>query len=119
MKNKAAGNKERVILESEGFLAAAKNEGQALAEQVDLLARSLAEPETEPTLEHRAKALDALVELRRLEQLKAIAKGNGNSTYFFGDSKGSGRDAYDVENSEKWKRSLTESRRATSTPSES
>lgn len=119
MKNKAAGNKERVILESEGFLAAAKNEGQALAEQVDLLARSLAEPKTEPTLEHRAKALDALVELRRLEQLKAIAKGSGNSTYFFGDSKGSGRDAYDVENSEKWKRSLPESRRATSTPSES
>ena len=90
------------------MLEAAKNQGEALASQVDILARALASPSTNPSPAERTKALDALLELRRLEQLKAIAHGNGNSTYFFGDAKGTGRHAYDVENTEMWKRSLVD-----------
>ena len=37
--------------------------------------------------------------------MKAIANGTGNSTYFFGDAKGTGRDAYEVENMERLKKS--------------
>ena len=68
-------------------------------------------PSLEPTDADRRKALDTLLELRRLEQLRAIANGHGNSTYFFGDQKGAGRDrdAYEVDNNEKWKRSLESS----------
>lgn len=110
--NTSAGQKQKLILESEGNLEAAKNEGKALARQVEILAESLAGPSIKPTDEDRRKALDALLELRRLEQLKAIASGSGNSTYFFGNAKGSGRDEYeyDVENVEKWKRSLVDQR---------
>lgn len=63
-------------------------EASALAEQVSKLALSISgavdEAHVQPIDQHRA--LDALIELRRLEQLKAIAKGTGTSTYFFGDS---------------------------------
>lgn len=96
-----------MIVESEGLLEAAQNQGKALARQVEVLAQSLC-PDQEPTLYDKKKALDALLEIRRLEQLKAIAEGHGNSTYFFGDSKGTGRDSYEVENMERWKRSLEE-----------
>ena len=106
--NESAGYKQKLILESEGTLAAAKNEGEALARQVDVLSRALAGPSGEPSYDDRLKALDSLLELRRLEQLKAIAAGNGNSTYFFGDAKGTGRDPYDVENLERWKKSLSD-----------
>lgn len=52
-------------------------------------------------------ALDAILELRRLEQLKAIAAGQANSTYFFGRETGvSERSRYEIDNVEKWKRSL-------------
>lgn len=105
--NEAAGYKRKLVLESEGMLEAAKNEGEALARQVDILARSLeADPQAAPSREQRAKALDALLTLRRLEQLKAIAAGSGNSTYFFGDVKGTGRDSYEVDNVEAWKKNL-------------
>ena len=103
--NTSAGEKQRLILESEGLLAAAQNEGEALSQQVRILAKSLARPGQEPSEEERRRALDALVELRRIEQLKAIANGTGNSTYFFGDAKGTGRDAYEVENMERLKKS--------------
>ncbi|KAI0336988.1 stomatin family protein [Trametopsis cervina] len=103
--NTASGEKQKMILESEGFLAAAKNEGEALADQVEVLARSLAHP-SEPTPADKKAALQALLELRRLEQLKAIASSEGNSTYFFGDAKGAGRDGYETDNMEKWKRTL-------------
>ncbi len=106
--NKAAGTKQKFIVESEGLLEAAQNQGKALARQVEVLAQSMSR---EPTADDRKKALDALLELRRLEQLKAIAEGHGNSTYFFGDSKGTGRDSYEVENMERWKRSLEEYRK--------
>lgn len=100
-----------MILESEGQLEAAKNEGKALARQVEIIAESLSGPSTKPTDEDRRKALDTLIEMRRIEQLKAIAYGTSNSTYFFGDAKGTNKDAYDVENVEKWKRSLTDQQR--------
>ena len=83
--NNAEGKKQKMILESEGFLQAAHNEGKALARQVEAVAQSLRDPNERPTERERVKALGALLELRRLEQLKAIAEGRGNSTYFFGD----------------------------------
>jgi hypothetical protein len=49
-----------------------------------LLARALS-PDGTITDATRAEALRALIELKRIEQLKAIASGDGNSTYFFGD----------------------------------
>ena len=106
--NDSAGQKQKLILESEGAREAAKNEGEAIAQQGEILARSLAVPSSEPTDADRRKALDALLEYKRLEQLRAIANGHGNSTYFFGDAKGTniGRDAYEIDNNEKWKRSL-------------
>ncbi|KAJ3811843.1 hypothetical protein F5876DRAFT_38730 [Lentinula aff. lateritia] len=108
--NIAEGQKQRVILESEGHLEAKSNEADAkyktvvreaearqqqsimeasaLAEQVSKLALSISGAADEAHVQStdRRRALDALVELRRLEQLKAIAKGTGTSTYFFGDS---------------------------------
>lgn len=110
--NEAAGQKRKLVIESEGMLEAAKNEGEALARQVDILASSLAEPKTTPSNADRTKALDALLELRRLEQLRAIASGSSNSTYFFGETKGTGRDVYEVDNAEQWKRSLLDQKRA-------
>lgn len=107
--NDAAAQKRKLILESEGMLEAAKNQGEALARQVDILARALVAPSTNPTPSDRTKALDALLELRRLEQLNAIAHGSGNSTYFFGDAKGTGRDAYEVDNVERWKSAMSQS----------
>ncbi|KAJ3794939.1 hypothetical protein GGU11DRAFT_794150 [Lentinula aff. detonsa] len=107
--NIAEGQKQRVILESEGHLEAKSNEADAryktvvreaearqqqsimeasaLAEQVSRLALSISgtDEETQVQPGDRQRALDGLIELRRLEQLKAIAKGSGNSTYFFGD----------------------------------
>jgi regulator of protease activity HflC (stomatin/prohibitin superfamily) len=100
--NAAAGVKQKSILESEGMREAAKNEGEALAMQVNILAEALSGTSSAGE-EHRMKALEALLETRRLEQLKAIASGTGNSTYFFGEAKGAKRDPYMIENMEKWK----------------
>ncbi|KAF9528290.1 hypothetical protein CPB83DRAFT_854791 [Crepidotus variabilis] len=106
--NIAEGHKQRVILESEGLLEAKSNEADAayktvvrdaearqqqalmeasaIAKQVEAISRSLApDSSTEPSTEHRLTALQMLVELKRLDQLKAIASSDSNSTYFFGD----------------------------------
>jgi hypothetical protein len=105
--NVAEGMKQRVILESEGLLQAKSNEADAsyktvfreaearqqqalmeataLAKQVDEVAQSLAADKNNVTAEDKQRALNALIEIRRLEQLKAIAKSQSNSTYFFGD----------------------------------
>jgi len=106
--NVAEGQKQRVILESEGHLEARSNEADAayktvfreaearqqqalmeasaIAQQVEAIARSLSPTSvSEPTSEDRMKALQTLVELKRLEQLRAIASSKSNSTYFFGD----------------------------------
>jgi len=107
--NVAEGQKQRVILESEGHLEAKSNEADAafktvvreaearqkqsimeasaIAQQVEAISQSLS-PNTNPesiTPEIRSRALAVLVELKRLEQLKAIAQSKSNSTYFFGD----------------------------------
>ncbi|KIJ53737.1 hypothetical protein M422DRAFT_241981 [Sphaerobolus stellatus SS14] len=108
--NKAEGEKRGRILESEGFLQAAVNEGNALAHQIESVAKSLlVDKNAEPSADLKLRALDAILELRRLEQLKAIADGNSNSTYFFGGDKViAERGPYEVDNVEKWKRSMAE-----------
>ena len=61
-------------------------EASAIAQQVEAIARSLAPSSSnEPSPGDKLQALQTLVELRRLEQLKAIATSKSNSTYFFGD----------------------------------
>jgi len=70
-------------------------EASAIAQQVEAISRSLTPSSIpEPSAENREKALQILVELKRLEQLKAIASSQSNSTYFFGDkaSVGAGLD---------------------------
>jgi hypothetical protein len=57
-------------------------EATALASQVATIAASLC---TSPGPEEMKLTLRTLVELRRLDQLKAIAKSGNSSTYFFGD----------------------------------
>lgn len=126
--NIAEGHKQRVILESEGHLQAKANEAEAsfktvvrgaearlqqavmesnaLAQQVEQVANALAAQSDSkvkpiPTAEDRKLALSTLVELRRLEQLKAIAQGQGNSTYFFGEkSIGAGQPTADMYNAD-------------------
>ncbi|KAF8218283.1 hypothetical protein K438DRAFT_1796620 [Mycena galopus ATCC 62051] len=131
--NVAEGQKQRVILESEGHLAAKSNEADAafktvvreaearkqqalmeasaLASQIDAVAEAVAAPGTPPGPSERKQALSALVELRRLEQLGAIAKGTGNATYFFGDRAalglgGGAGDAFNVDYAEQVKGGL-------------
>lgn len=110
--NKAEGEKRSAILTSEGFLQASVNEGLALARQIDTVAESLAvESGEKPSEQMKLRALDTLLELRRLEQLKAIAAGQSNSTYFFARETGmSERSGYEIDNVEKWKRSLDDRR---------
>jgi len=60
-------------------------EASALAQQVEELARSLSKTKDVIDTEARKVALEKLIELRRLEQLRAIAESKSNSTYFFGD----------------------------------
>jgi regulator of protease activity HflC (stomatin/prohibitin superfamily) len=71
--NRAHAERKKLIMESEGHREAAINDGRALASGGPV------------TAETRAEALRAIVEMRRIEQLQAIAHGPGNSTYFFGD----------------------------------
>lgn len=119
--NVAEGQKQRVILESEGLLTAKSNEADAkyktvfreaearqqqalmeataLAKQVEEVALSLAADKTNVTKEEKERALMALIEIRRLEQLRAIAASQSNSTYFFGDKAALGvsSDAFNVD----------------------
>ncbi|KDQ06216.1 hypothetical protein BOTBODRAFT_121816 [Botryobasidium botryosum FD-172 SS1] len=124
--NEAAGKKQQTILESEGLLEATQNEGRALAMQVEILAASLAPggASGEVLESHRAKALDTLVELKRIGELQAIARGGGNSTYFFGSGGGKGagagagagegegevkklaQDPFYVDNMQRWKKDV-------------
>jgi hypothetical protein len=60
-------------------------EASALAQQVEELARALSKSKDVIDTEARNIALEKLIELRRLEQLMAIAESKSNSTYFFGD----------------------------------
>lgn len=83
-------------------------EASALAEQVEHIARSIAQDKNNIRPEERQRALSTLVELRRLEQLKAIAGSKSNSTYFFGDKAALGQasDAYNVDYAEQVKGGL-------------
>lgn len=74
-------------------------EASAIAQQVDNIARSLAPNKDDILPEHRQVALSTLVELKRLEQLRAIAESKCNSTYFFGDkaAMGSASEAFNVD----------------------
>ncbi|TFK27346.1 stomatin family protein [Coprinopsis marcescibilis] len=118
--NVAEGQKQRVILESEGHLQAKANEADAsyktvfreaearkqqslmeasaLAQQVSEVAKALAGGK-DSTADDRKQALAALIELRRLEQLRAIATSQSNSTYFFGDksSLGVANDPFNID----------------------
>ncbi|KAJ7061973.1 hypothetical protein C8F01DRAFT_1251801 [Mycena amicta] len=118
--NIAEGHKQRVILESEGHLSAKSNEADAafktvvreaearreqalmeasaLAQQISAVADAIAVPGSVPGPAERKQALNALVELRRLEQLSAIAHGSGNTTYFFGDRSALGQGAAEAFN---------------------
>ena len=60
-------------------------EASALAQQVEEIGRALSKSKDVIDPEARKLALEKLIELRRLEQLKAIAESRNNSTYFFGD----------------------------------
>lgn len=60
-------------------------EASALAQQVEEIGRCLSKSKDVIDPEARKIALEKLIELRRLEQLKAIAESTSNSTYFFGD----------------------------------
>lgn len=60
-------------------------EASALAQQVEELACSLSKNKDSIDPGVRIVALEKLIELKRLEQLKAIAASQNNSTYFFGD----------------------------------
>jgi len=119
--NIAEGHKQRVILESEGNLAAKVNdaeamyklvfreaearqhqavmEAKAIAQQVEELAHSIALDKENVEQDDRRKALASLIELKRLEQLKAIASSQNNSTYFFGDKAALGKDteSYNID----------------------
>ncbi|KAJ7698860.1 stomatin family protein [Mycena metata] len=131
--NVAEGQKQRVILESEAHLAAKSNEADAafktvvreaearqqqalmeataLAQQIDGVAAAVTAPGSQPGPAERREALSALIELRRLEQLRAIANGTGNATYFFGDRAAMGlgagaADAFNVDYAEQVKGGL-------------
>lgn len=83
-------------------------ESAAIAQQVENIAKSLATEQGVVTSENRKLALATLVELRRLEQLQAIAKSTSNSTYFFGDKAalGAANDAFNVDYAQAVKRGV-------------
>ena len=87
-------------------------EASAIAEQVEHIARSLAPNKDNIQPEHRQAALTTLVELKRLEQLRAIAESKSNSTYFFGDkaSMGSADEAFNIDYAQHVKAGMEASR---------
>ena len=85
-------------------------EASAIAKQIEQIAASVAEDKDSVRPADRHRALNALIELRRLEQLRAIAGSASNSTYFFGDKAalGQGAEAYNVDYAENVKGGLKE-----------
>jgi len=83
-------------------------EASALAQQVEEIGRSLSKSKDVVDPEARKIALEKLIELKRLEQLKAIAESRSNSTYFFGDRSALGLDAYNIDYAEQIKGGLHE-----------
>lgn len=83
-------------------------EAAAIAKQVENIAQALSPNKDAVTSEDRKFALATLVELRRLDQLQAIAKSKSNSTYFFGDKAalGGANDAFNVDYAQAVKRGM-------------
>jgi len=83
-------------------------EASAIAQQVENIARSLAPNKEAISPDDRRFALATLVELKRLEQLKAIAESKSNSTYFFGDKAalGQANDAFNIDYAQQVKAGL-------------
>jgi hypothetical protein len=83
-------------------------EASAIAQQIEHIAASIAEDKSNVRPEDRQRALNMLIELRRLEQLKAIAGSASNSTYFFGDKAalGQGAEAFNIDYAEQVKGGL-------------
>ena len=77
-------------------------EASAIAQQIEHIAASIAVDKENVQPADRQRALNTLVELKRLEQLKAIAGSASNSTYFFGDKAalGQGAEAYGIDYAE-------------------
>ncbi|KAJ7198837.1 hypothetical protein GGX14DRAFT_469087 [Mycena pura] len=102
--NEADAAYKTVVREAEARKQQALMEAAALAQQIEGIAEAIAPPNSTGGLAERKHALSALVELRRLEQLRAIAHGAGNSTYFFGDRAalglGAAGEAYNVDYAE-------------------
>ncbi|KAE9387514.1 hypothetical protein BT96DRAFT_1005050 [Gymnopus androsaceus JB14] len=94
--NIAEGQKQRVILESEGHLEAKSNEAdasfktvvreaEARQQQAIMEASALAKQVSKLAFSISAELLTHWLSFGDFEQLKAIAQGSGNSTYFFGE----------------------------------
>jgi len=83
-------------------------EASAISQQIEHIAKSIAEDKDNVRPDDRQRALSTLVELKRLEQLKAIAGSASNSTYFFGDKAalGQGAEAYNIDYAEHVKEGL-------------
>lgn len=83
-------------------------EANAVAQQIEEIARSIAQDKNAIQQEDRTRALSALVELKRMEQLRAIAGSKNNTTYFFGDKAalGHGPDPYNIDYAEQIKSGL-------------
>lgn len=85
--NVAEGIKQKTILESEGLLQARKNEAEAhkvlLTLQAEGIRRQVEELSTVVGVD---LAMSCLLELKRIEQFKAIAEGSNNSIYFAKDN---------------------------------
>lgn len=117
--NVAEGMKQKTILNSEGDLQAKINQaageyastlkvGEALASQISAVAHGLAEASSGPATEaHLARAASIILELRRQEMLKELAKA-GNSIYFLSEELGAQTAAQNIalDAGEKWKKAM-------------
>jgi len=97
-----------VFREAEARQHQAVMEAKAIAQQVEELAHSIALDKENIEQDDRRKALASLIELKRLEQLKAIASSQTNSTYFFGDKAALGKDteSYNIDYAEQIKKNV-------------
>ncbi|KAK0235312.1 hypothetical protein EDD85DRAFT_922485 [Armillaria nabsnona] len=112
--NEAEASYKTVVREAEARQQQAIMEASTLAMQVEDVARSISLDKDNVKPEERLRALETLVELRRLEKLRAIAASKSNSTYFFGDKSALGRssaDAYNIDYAEHIKNGVEETRR--------
>ncbi|KAI5481524.1 hypothetical protein MNV49_004281 [Pseudohyphozyma bogoriensis] len=131
--NIAEGHKRRTILQSEGELEAKRNQaegdaiatiksGEALAAQINAIATGLAAASSSSSGPSEAvlmKAADMIVEMRRQDVLREMAS-EGNSTYFLSEklARGGHVEQYEIDNGEKWKKSVLDKTRLSSLPTD-